>query len=85
MIQARLREMGDEDHDLALVLRCKRRELLKLRRSMAPHNPVEAAAVITTWGPRIKDEMRFWEDASRIGDMIVLVEYPGSGTQCGIG
>jgi hypothetical protein len=76
MIQTRLREIGDEDHDLAVVLRCKRRELLKLRRSIIPHNPAEADAVTTIWEPLIKDATRFWDTVTRIDDMAESKDLP---------
>lgn len=62
MILARLRELGEDDPELAARLRAKRRELLALQHSISPEDPASAKAVTATWGPRIKDQERFWRE-----------------------
>ncbi|WP_299472902.1 HEPN domain-containing protein [uncultured Paracoccus sp.] len=62
MVSARLRTIKDDDPAQARILRAKRRELVTLLRSIRPDDPDVAKAVAATWGPRIKDDARFWRE-----------------------
>ena len=60
MISARLHEIKDTNPALAKTLREKRRELLALQETINPDDPDTAKAITATWGPRVKDDARFW-------------------------
>lgn len=62
MVSARLRKIKDDDPAQARILRAKRRELVTLLRSIRPHDPEAAKAIAATWGPRVKDDSRFWRE-----------------------
>lgn len=62
MISARLRKIKDEDAAQARTLRAKRREVVTLLRSIRPDDPHTAIALAATWGPRVKDDERFWRE-----------------------
>lgn len=62
IILARIREIKDDSPALAKTLRDKRRELLALQHAITPDDPDAAAAVAETWGPRVKDDERFWRE-----------------------
>jgi len=62
MISARLHEIKDANPALAKTLRAKRRELLALQQSINADDPDAAKALAATWGPRVKDDARFWRE-----------------------
>lgn len=62
MISARLHEIKGTDFALAKSLRDKRRELLALQQTINPDDPDTARAIAATWGPRVKDDARFWRE-----------------------
>lgn len=62
MVSARLRNIKDDDPAQAKTLRAKRRELVSLLRSIRPDDPDTARTIAETWGPRVKDETRFWRE-----------------------
>jgi predicted nucleotidyltransferase/HEPN domain-containing protein len=62
IILARIREIKDANPALAKPLRDKRRELLALQHAINPDDPETAKTIAETWGPRVKDEARFWRE-----------------------
>lgn len=62
IILARIREIKDANPALAKPLRDKRRELLALQHAINPDDPETARTIAETWGPRVKDEARFWRE-----------------------
>ncbi|MBB3811520.1 HEPN domain-containing protein [Pseudochelatococcus contaminans] len=62
MISTRLHEIKDTNPALVKTLRAKRRELLALQQSIRADEPDAAKAIAAAWGPRVKDDARFWRE-----------------------
>jgi len=62
IVTARVYELEGSDPDVAQALRVRRRELIALQHSITAVDPEAVEAVITLWGPRVKDEARFWAE-----------------------
>lgn len=62
IVTARVYELEGSDPDAAQALRLRRRELIALQHSISAADRKAVEAVITLWGPRVKDEARFWAE-----------------------
>lgn len=62
IVTARVYELEGSDPDAAQALRVRRRELIALQHNITAADPEAVEAVITLWGPRVKDEARFWAE-----------------------
>lgn len=62
IVTARVYELEAGDPDAADALRIRRRELIALQQSITAADPDAVETVITLWGPRVKDEDRFWAE-----------------------
>ncbi len=62
IVTARVYELEGSDPDAAEALRARRRELIALQHSITGADPKAVETVITLWGPRVKDEARFWAE-----------------------
>ena len=62
ILTARVYELEGSDPDAAEALRARRRELIAQQHSITAADPEAVESVITLWGPRVKDEARFWAE-----------------------
>ena len=62
IVTARIYELEGSDPASAEALRARRRELIALQHSISAADPEAVETVITLWGPRVKDEARFWAE-----------------------
>jgi len=62
IVTARVYELEGSDPDVAQALRARRRELIALQHSIPTDDPEAVETVIRLWGPRVKDEARFWAE-----------------------
>ena len=62
IITARVYELEASDPDAAESLRSRRRELIALQQSVNVTDRDSVENVIALWGPRVKDDARFWAE-----------------------
>lgn len=62
IVTARVFELGEQDPAAAEQLRGRRRELLDLQERLGVDAPNAVEDVIAVWGPRVRDEVRFWAE-----------------------
>ncbi len=62
IVTARVYELEGSNPDAAEALRARRRELIALQHSITTADPEAVETVISLWGPRVKDEARFWAE-----------------------
>lgn len=62
IVTARIYDLEDRDPVAAEELRIRRRELLDLQHSLSPRDLPAVEDAIVVWGPRVKDEVRFWAE-----------------------
>lgn len=62
IVTARVYELEDTDPDAAEALRSRRRDLIALQQSIDVADRDSVENVIALWGPRVKDDARFWAE-----------------------
>lgn len=62
IITARVYELEGLDLASAEALRSRRRDLIALQQSLAVADRESVERVIALWGPRVKDDARFWAE-----------------------
>jgi len=62
IVTARVFELEEQDPAAAELLRGRRRGLLDLQERLGVDAPDAVEDVISVWGPRISDEVRFWAE-----------------------
>ncbi|QTG16987.1 hypothetical protein G6M86_27190 (plasmid) [Agrobacterium tumefaciens] len=62
IVTARVYELEGTDPEAAEALRLRRRELIALQNSVAVTDRQTVENLIALWGPRVKDEARFWAE-----------------------
>jgi hypothetical protein len=62
IVTARVYELEAADPDTAEALRSRRRELIALQQSINVTDRDSIENVIVLWGPRVKDDARFWAE-----------------------
>ncbi|MCA0338786.1 hypothetical protein [Shinella sp.] len=62
IITARVYELEGLDPASAEALRSRRRDLIALQQSLAVADRESVERVIALWGPRVKDDARFWAE-----------------------
>lgn len=62
IVTARVYELEGSDPDAAEALRARRRELIALQQGIKIADRESVENVIALWGPRVKDDARFWAE-----------------------
>ncbi len=62
IVTARVYELEGTDPEAAEALRLRRRELIAVQNSVAVADLETVENLIALWGPRVKDEARFWAE-----------------------
>jgi hypothetical protein len=62
IVTARVYELEATDPEAAEALRRRRRELIALQHSVAVADRETVENLIALWGPRVKDDARFWAE-----------------------
>ncbi|SEI14706.1 hypothetical protein SAMN05216228_102826 [Rhizobium tibeticum] len=62
IVTARVYELEGTDPEGADALRRRRRDLIAVQHSVAVADRETAENLIALWGPRVKDEARFWAE-----------------------
>lgn len=62
IVTARVYELEKQDPAAAEQLRGRRRGLLDLQERLGIDLPEAVEDVIAVWGPRVRDEVRFWAE-----------------------
>ena len=62
IITARVYELEGTDPEAAEALRLRRRELIAVQNSVAVADRQTVENLIALWGPRVKDDARFWAE-----------------------
>lgn len=62
IVTARVYELEGTDPEAAEALRLQRRELIAVQNSVAVADRQTVETLIALWGPRVKDEARFWAE-----------------------
>ncbi len=62
IVTARVYELEGTDPEAAEALRLRRRELIAVQNSVAIADRETVENLIALWGPRVKDEARFWAE-----------------------
>ncbi|MBW9075032.1 MULTISPECIES: hypothetical protein [Agrobacterium] len=62
IITARVYELEGTDPEAAEALRLRRRDLIGVQNSVAVADRQTVENLIALWGPRVKDEARFWAE-----------------------
>ena len=62
IVTARVNELEAADPDAAEALRSRRRDLIALQQSITVADRESVESVIALWGPRVKDDARFWAE-----------------------
>jgi hypothetical protein len=62
IVTARVYEFEATDPEAAEALRRRRRELIALQHSVAVADRETVENLIALWGPRVKDNARFWAE-----------------------
>lgn len=62
IVTARVYELEDTDPDAAETLRSRRRDLIALQQSINVADRASIETIIALWGPRVRDDARFWAE-----------------------
>ena len=62
IITARVYELEGSDPASAEALRSRRRDLIALQQGITVADRESVEGVIALWGPRVKDDARFWAE-----------------------
>ena len=62
IVTARVYELEASDPDAAEALRSRLRELIALQQSLTVADRASVESVIALWGPRVRDDARFWAE-----------------------
>ncbi len=62
IVTARVYKLEESDPDAADALRSRRRDLIALQQSITIADRDSVENVIALWGPRVKDDARFWAE-----------------------
>ncbi|MBB3965849.1 hypothetical protein [Rhizobium metallidurans] len=62
IVTARVYQLEGTDPDTAEALRLRRRDLIAVQQSIAVADREMVENLIALWGPRVKDEARFWAE-----------------------
>ncbi|OWV98875.1 hypothetical protein [Rhizobium sp. R693] len=62
IVTARVYELEGTNPEAAEALRLRRRDLIAVQNSVAVADPQTVENLIALWGPRVKDESRFWAE-----------------------
>ncbi|CAN7633230.1 MULTISPECIES: hypothetical protein [Rhizobium/Agrobacterium group] len=62
IVTARVYELEEQDPGAAEDLRRRRRDLIELQQSIRVADRDTVENLIAVWGPRVKDEARFWAE-----------------------
>lgn len=62
IVTARVYQLEGTDPKAAEALRLRRRELIAAQNSVAVADRQTVENLIALWGPRVKDETRFWAE-----------------------
>lgn len=62
IVTARVYELEGTDPEAAEALRLRRRDLIAIQHSVAVADRQTVENLIALWGPRVKDEARFWAE-----------------------
>lgn len=62
IVTARVYELEEQDPGAAEELRRRRRDLIELQQSIRVADRDTVENLIAVWGPRVKDEARFWAE-----------------------
>lgn len=62
IVTARVYELEASDPDAAKALRSRRRDLIAQQQSITVADREFVENVIALWGPRVKDDARFWAE-----------------------
>ncbi|TQN59179.1 hypothetical protein FLX27_23700 [Agrobacterium tumefaciens] len=62
IVTARVYELEGMDPEAAEALRLRRRELIAVQNSVGVADRQTVENLIALWGPRVKDEARFWAE-----------------------
>jgi hypothetical protein len=62
IVAARVYELEEQHPAAAQQLRGRRRDLLDIQERLGTDAPDTVESVIAVWGPRVKDEVRFWAE-----------------------
>ncbi|WP_244487486.1 hypothetical protein [Aureimonas sp. Leaf460] len=62
LLSARLHDIDDGDPVETERLRSRRRDLLALQHGVVVGMPETVEPLIAEWGPRVRDEERFWRE-----------------------
>ena len=62
IVTVRVYELEGTDPDAAEALRLRRRDLIAVQQSITASDRQTLEDLIALWGPRVKDEARFWAE-----------------------
>ncbi|UXN57732.1 hypothetical protein [Phyllobacterium zundukense] len=62
IVTARVYEFDEQDPAAAQQMRERRRELIDLQQRIRVDDHDAVETVIAVWGPRVRDEARFWAE-----------------------
>ncbi|OCI96539.1 MULTISPECIES: hypothetical protein [unclassified Rhizobium] len=62
IVTARVYQLEGTDPDAAEVLRVRRRDLIATQQGISVADQETVEDLIALWGPRVKDEVRFWAE-----------------------
>jgi len=62
IVTTRVYELEGVDPDAAEALRLRRRDLIAVQQSITVADRDTVESLIALWGPRVKDEARFWAE-----------------------
>lgn len=62
ILSEKLNEVGESDLLLAEQIEAKARELYALQQSIRIADDGAMEEIIASWGPRVRDEQRFWRE-----------------------
>lgn len=62
IVTARVYELEGADPEAAEALRLRRRDLIAIQHSVAVADRETVESLIALWGPRVKDDARFWAE-----------------------
>ncbi|MBB3918627.1 hypothetical protein [Rhizobium fabae] len=62
IVTVRVYELEEQDPGAAEELRRRRRDLIELQQSIRVADRDTVENLIAVWGPRVKDEARFWAE-----------------------
>ncbi|RJG39926.1 hypothetical protein [Mesorhizobium sp. DCY119] len=62
IVTSRVYELEGTDPEAAEALRLRRRDLIAVQQSIVVADRETVERLIALWGPRVKDEARFWSE-----------------------